>query len=326
MEQPIAFETNRITRLFEIQYPLVQAGMIWCSGWRLAASVSNSGGLGLIGAGSMDAETLRLHIRKCKMATHLPFGINIPLLYRHADELMSVVVEEKVPIVFTSAGNPKTFTSMLQSHGIKVAHVVSSSKFARKVEEAGADAVVAEGFEAGGHNGREEITTLCLLPQVRKAVGIPVLAAGGIACGNSMMAAMALGADGVQIGTRFVASLESSAHPEFKRRVIQAEEGDTKLSLKAATPVRLLKNAFAERVQTAESQGASKEELLELLGRGRSKRGMFDGDLEEGELEIGQIASNLGEILPAAEIVEQIMQEYHLLKKAISGGGNRFGN
>lgn len=301
---------NRLTHLFGIRYPIVQAGMIWASGWRLAAAVSNAGGLGIIGAGSMYPEVLREHIRRCRAATNAPFGVNVPLLYPDLDRHIQVIVEERVPVVFTSAGNPKVWTKHLQQHGCTVVHVVSSSKFARKAEEAGCDAVVAEGFEAGGHNGREETTTLVLIPAVAAAVQIPVIAAGGIATGRQMLAAMVLGAEGVQLGSRFVVAEEASAHDAFKQAVIAAAEGDTKLSLKALTPVRLLRNAFAERVQEAEARGAGKEELEQLLGRARAKRGMYEGDLEEGELEIGQVSALLHRIEPAAQIVEGLWQEF----------------
>ncbi|MBS1778170.1 MAG: nitronate monooxygenase [Bacteroidetes bacterium] len=301
---------NRITKLFGIQYPIIQAGMIWASGWRLASAVSNAGGLGLIGAGSMYPETLREHIRKCKAATHEPFGVNLPLLYPDIDKHIAIIIEEKVPIVFTSAGNPKTWTSTLKEHGIKVVHVVSSSKFARKCQEAGVDAVVAEGFEAGGHNGREETTTLCLIPSVRKAISIPLIAAGGIATGRAMYSMMALGAEGVQVGSRFVCTPEASSHEEFKNIILAANEGDTVLTLKELTPVRLIKNEFYKKVQQAEDACASKEELEQLLGRGRAKKGMFEGDLEEGELEIGQVSSLISSILPAGEVVKDLWDEF----------------
>jgi len=301
---------NRITKLFGIQYPIIQAGMIWASGWRLASAVSNAGGLGLIGAGSMYPETLREHIRKCKAATHEPFGVNLPLLYPDIDKHIAIIIEEKVPIVFTSAGNPKTWTSMLKEHGIKVVHVVSSSKFARKCQEAGVDAVVAEGFEAGGHNGREETTTLCLIPSVRNAISIPLIAAGGIATGRAMYSMMALGAEGVQVGSRFVCTPEASSHEEFKNTILAANEGDTVLTLKELTPVRLIKNEFYKKVQQAEDTCASKEELEQLLGRGRAKKGMFEGDLEEGELEIGQVSSLISSILPAGEVVKELWDEF----------------
>jgi len=301
---------NRITKLFNIEYPIIQAGMIWASGWRLASAVSNAGGLGIIGAGSMYPEVLREHIQKCRGATEKPFGVNLPLLYPDIDKHVQVIIEEKVPIVFTSAGNPKTWTSTLKEKGITVVHVVSSSKFALKAQQAGCDAVVAEGFEAGGHNGREETTTMVLIPAVCQAVNIPVIAAGGIATGRQMLAAMVLGADGVQIGSRFVASHEASSHANFKNLVINSQEGDTHLSLKQLTPVRLLKNGFFNQVQEAEKNCASTEELNKLLGKGRAKRGMFEGDTEEGELEIGQVSAIIKEIKPAAEIVQEIYEEY----------------
>lgn len=305
-------QKNRICELFQIEIPIIQGGMIWCSGWELTAAVSNAGGLGLIGAGSMYPDVLRTHIQRCKAATNKPFGVNVPLLYPSIDQLMQIIVEEKVPIVFTSAGNPKTWTKTLQDAGIKVAHVVSSAKFAVKCQDAGVDAVVAEGFEAGGHNGREETTTLCLIPSVASAIHIPLIAAGGIGSGQAMAACLALGASAVQIGSRFVASLESSAHEQFKNRILEAQEGDTLLSLKSLTPVRLLKNEFAERVQQLEREGASKEILHTELGRARAKRGMFEGDLQEGELEIGQVSSVIQNILPAAEIVNQIWSDCKL--------------
>lgn len=305
-------QKNRICELFQIEIPIIQGGMIWCSGWELAAAVSNAGGLGLIGAGSMYPDVLRTHIQRCKAATNKPFGVNVPLLYPSIDQLMQIIVEEKVPIVFTSAGNPKTWTKTLQDAGIKVAHVVSSAKFAVKCQDAGVDAVVAEGFEAGGHNGREETTTLCLIPSVASSIHIPLIAAGGIGSGQAMAACLALGASAVQIGSRFVASLESSAHEQFKNRILEAQEGDTLLSLKSLTPVRLLKNEFAERVQQLEREGASKEILHTELGRARAKRGMFEGDLQEGELEIGQVSSVIQNILPAAEIVNQIWSDCKL--------------
>jgi len=302
---------NRITYLFQIRYPLIQAGMIWASGWRLASAVSNAGGLGLLGAGSMYPDVLREHIQKCKAATDQPFGVNVPLLYPDIDQLMNIIVEEKVPIVFTSAGNPKTWTGFLKDQGIKVVHVVSSSKFAKKAEEAGCDAVVAEGFEAGGHNGREETTTMVLIPAVRAAVSIPVIAAGGIGTGTQMLAAMVLGADGVQVGSRFVCTPEASSHQAFKEAIVQASEGDTQLAMKKVVPVRLLKNKFAEEIKAAELRGASEEELKQILGRARAKKGMFEGDMEEGELEIGQVSALIHEIKPAAAVVEEMMNEYH---------------
>jgi enoyl-[acyl-carrier protein] reductase II len=302
--------SNRITRLFNIEYPIIQGGMIWASGWKLVAAVSNSGGLGLLGAGSMYPEVLREHIQKCKQATDKPFGVNLPLLYPQMDQLIDIILEEKVKIVFTSAGNPATWTSRLKENGITVVHVVSSSKFAKKAEAAGCDAIVAEGFEAGGHNGREETTTMVLIPAVVQAVKIPVIAAGGIGNGQQMLAAMVLGAEGVQMGSRFVASEEASSHLNFKQRVITSNEGDTQLSLKKLTPVRLLRNAFYEQVKEAEANGASEEELRKLLGRGRAKKGMFEGDLEQGELEIGQVSALFNEILPAGTIVQNTWQEF----------------
>lgn len=303
---------NRLTTLLSTRYPLIQAGMIWASGWRLASAVSNAGGLGLLGAGSMYPDVLREHIQKCKAATDRPFGVNVPLLYPDIDQLMNIIVEEKVPIVFTSAGNPKTWTGFLKERGIKVVHVVSSSKFAKKAEEAGCDAVVAEGFEAGGHNGREETTTMVLIPAVRAAVNIPVIAAGGIATGTQMLAAMVLGADGVQVGSRFVCTPEASSHQAFKEAIIHASEGDTQLAMKKVVPVRLLKNKFAEEIKAAELRGASEEELKQILGRARAKKGMFEGDMEEGELEIGQVSSLIHEIKPAAAIVEEMIHEYDM--------------
>ncbi|GAA4309341.1 nitronate monooxygenase [Nibribacter koreensis] len=305
---------NRITELFNIEYPIVQAGMIWCSGWELASAVSNAGGLGLIGAGSMYPDILREHIQKCKAATDKPFGVNVPLLYPDLEQHFQIIMEEKVPVVVTSAGNPKTWTKKLQDNGAKVIHVVSNVKFAKKCEEAGVDAIVAEGFEAGGHNGREETTTFCLIPMVRAAVSLPLIAAGGIANGAGIFGAMALGADGVQVGSRFVASLESSAHQSFKDMVVNAQEGDTELSLKQLTPVRLLKNKFYQDVKLAESRGASTQELAELLGSRRAKRGMYEGDLEEGELEIGQAAAIVDRIQPAGEIVQEMWQEFIVAK------------
>ncbi|MBL4746502.1 MAG: nitronate monooxygenase [Flavobacteriaceae bacterium] len=306
---------NRITELFKIKYPLIQAGMVWNSGWKLASAVSNAGGLGIIGAGSMYPEVLVEHIQKCKEATDKPYAVNVPMLYPNIEELMKIIVEEKVPIVFTSAGNPKTWTTHLQAHGIVVVHVVSSVKFAVKSELAGVDAVVAEGFEAGGHNGREETTTFTLIPMVKEKVSIPVIAAGGIANGRGMLAAMVLGADAVQIGSRFVASEESSAHINFKEKVVATEDGDTHLTLKELAPVRLIKNKFFQELQALYLENPSKEQLKELLGRARAKKGMFLGELEDGELEIGQIAGLIHEIKPAAKIVEEIMNEFELLKK-----------
>lgn len=302
---------NNICTLFGIRYPIIQGGMVWCSGWRLASAVSNAGGLGLIGAGSMYPEVLRHHIRQCKAATANPFGVNIPLMYPQIEEIMQIVMEEKVPIVFTSAGNPKSWTGRLQDEGITVAHVVSSSRFAGKATEAGVNAIVAEGFEAGGHNGREETTTLTLIPQVRAATQLPLIAAGGIATGAAMAAVFALGAEGVQVGTRFALTQESSASDAFKQHCINLNEGDTLLSLKKVSPTRLIKNDFFKQVEQLENRGASAEELRELLGRGRAKKGIFEGDLSEGELEIGQIASHIREILPAGEVVHRMMDEYH---------------
>lgn len=310
---------NRITKLFNIEYPIIQAGMIWCSDWHLASAVSKAGGLGLIGAGSMYPDILRENIRKAKAATDKPFGVNVPLLYPDIDKHMSIIIEEGVKVVFTSAGNPKTWTKHLQEKGIKVVHVTASSKFAKKSEEAGCDAVVCEGFEAGGHNGREETTTFVLIPQVRAATGLPLIAAGGIATGKGMLAAMVLGAEGVQIGTRFAASAESSAHENFKQAIIGLNEGDTMLSMKKLVPVRLIKNEFQKRVQEAEDRGAKPEELAEILGRARAKKGMFEGDMTEGELEIGQVASLIREVKPAGEIVQEIWSEFVAAKEAVKG-------
>lgn len=301
---------NRVTKLFNINYPIVQAGMIWASGWRLASAVSNAGGLGVIGSGSMYPDVLRHHIQSCKKATTNSFAVNVPLLYPDIDKHINIIIEEKVPIVFTSAGNPKTWTSKLKDAGIIIVHVVSSSKFALKAQEAGCDAVVAEGFEAGGHNGREETTTMVLIPSVCQAVSIPVIAAGGIATGRQMLAAMVLGAEGVQIGSRFVASIEASSHQAFKEKLVNINEGDTQLSLKSLTPVRLIKNKFYEQVSEAEKNGASAEELQKLLGKGRAKKGMFEGNLDEGELEIGQVSAIINNILPAAEILNEIYTSY----------------
>ena len=306
--------TNRITSLFNIQFPIIQAGMIWCSGWELASAVSNAGGLGIIGSGSMYPAILEEHLIKCKQATDKPFAVNLPMLYPNIQEHIDLIIKHKVPIVFTSAGNPKTYTSLLKSHGITVVHVVSSVKFAKKAEEAGVDAVVAEGFEAGGHNGRDETTTLCLIPMVAEQVKIPLIAAGGIGTGRGMLAAMVLGADAVQIGSRFVATPESSAHANFKKIVCDSNEGDTLLTLKELTPVRLIKNPFFQKLQEAYKNCATEAELLELLGRGRAKKGMFEGDLTEGELEIGQISGLIHEIKPAAEIVKEIISEFNFAK------------
>ena len=302
--------SNRITKLFGIDYPIIQAGMIWASGWKLASAVSNAGGLGIIGSGSMYPDVLREHIRKCKAATILPFGVNVPLLYPDIDKHIDIIIEEGVKIVFTSAGNPKTWTSVLKEKGITVVHVISSSKFAKKSEEAGCDAVVAEGFEAGGHNGREETTTMVLIPAVVEAVKIPVIAAGGIANGRQMLAAMVMGAEGVQLGSRFVASEEASSHINFKNEVINSKEGDTKLAMKELTPVRLLKNDFFKEVDEAEKRGATVEELKTLLGKARAKKGMFEGNLAEGELEIGQVSALLDDILPAGAIVKNVWKEF----------------
>ena len=309
---------NKITQLFNIQYPLIQAGMVWASGWKLASAVSNAGGLGIIGAGSMYPEILKEHIEKCKKATDKPFAVNVPLLYPDIDKIMEIIINEKVEIVFTSAGNPKTWTKHLQEHGIKVVHVVSGVKFALKSQEAGVDAVVAEGFEAGGHNGRDETTTFTLIPMVKEKIDIPLIAAGGIATGRGMLAAMVLGADAVQIGSRFVASPEASSHQNFKEMVVKAQEGDTKLTLKELAPVRLLKNKFFDDIQKLYTENPSKEQLIELLGRARAKKGMFEGDLEEGELEIGQISGLIHEIKPAAEIVKEIIEEFETAKKEVS--------
>jgi len=310
---------NRITKLFKIQYPLIQAGMIWNSGWKLASAVSNAGGLGIIGAGSMYPDVLQEHITKCKAATSKPFGVNVPMLYPNIDQIIEIIIKEKIPIVFTSAGNPKTHTTRLKQYGITVVHVVSSVKFALKAQGAGVDAVVAEGFEAGGHNGRDETTTFTLIPMVKEQISIPLIAAGGIADGRGMLAAMILGADGVQIGSRFVASQESSAHQDFKQEVVKAKEGDTLLTLKELAPVRLLKNKFFDQVMELYKTNPSKEQLTQLLGRARAKRGMFEGDLQDGELEIGQVAGLIHQIKPAAQIVSEIIEQFNTLnaKKVI---------
>lgn len=310
---------NRITKLFKIQYPLIQAGMIWNSGWKLASAVSNAGGLGIIGAGSMYPDVLQEHITKCKAATSKPFGVNVPMLYPNIDQIIEIIIKEKIPIVFTSAGNPKTHTTRLKQYGITVVHVVSSVKFALKAQDAGVDAVVAEGFEAGGHNGRDETTTFTLIPMVKEQIRVPLIAAGGIADGRGMLAAMILGADGVQIGSRFVASQESSAHQDFKQEVVKAKEGDTLLTLKELAPVRLLKNKFFDQVMELYKTNPSKEQLTQLLGRARAKRGMFEGDLEDGELEIGQVAGLIHQIKPAAQIVSEIIEQFNTLnaKKVI---------
>jgi len=309
---------NRISKLFNIKYPIIQAGMVWCAPWELASAVSNAGGLGIIGSASMYPDVLKTHIQKCKKATNEPFAVNVPLMYPQVEDLFKIILEEKVKIVFTSAGNPTLYTAMLKEHGITVVHVIANTKFALKAVEAKVDAIVAEGFEAGGHNGKEETTTFCLIPIIRKAVSLPLIAAGGIATGKGMLAAMVLGADGVQIGTRFVASDESSGHANFKSKVLEIQEGDTKLSLKKLMPVRLIKNKFFDQVKSAEDSGASVEELKEILGRARAKKGMFEGDLDEGELEIGQISSLIHEIKPAAEILKEIWEEYISAKEAVA--------
>ena len=308
---------NRIVELFKIKYPIIQAGMIWCSGWRLASAVSNAGGLGIIGAGSMYPEVLREHIQKCKSATSQPFAINLPLLYPNIEEHVAIIIEEKVPIVFTSAGNPAVWTQKLKSEGITVVHVVANSKFALKAQDCGVDAIVAEGFEAGGHNGREETTTLCLIPMLSGLVTIPIIAAGGIASGKAMLAAFALGAEGVQVGSAFAVAEESSAHQSFKEKILEAKEGSTQLALKKLVPVRLLKNKFAEQVFEAESEGAEPEELVKLLGRARAKAGMFEGNLDEGELEIGQVAAMLMQVQPAAEILNDMWTEFLMERQRI---------
>ena len=309
---------NKICELFNIEKPIIQAGMIWCSGWELASAVSNAGGLGLIGSGSMYPDILRIHIKKCKQATNKPFGVNIPLLYPNIEEHIKIIIEEGVKIVFTSAGNPKIWTNHLKQHGIIVVHVVSALKFALKCVEAGVDAIVAEGFEAGGHNGKEETTTFVLIPQIKSSISLPIIAAGGIATGTQMAAAFALGADGVQIGSRFVATFESSAHENFKNKIIQAKEGDTQLTLKQLTPVRLIKNKFFDEVIQAEQSGASIEELKNLLGKARAKKGMFEGDLIDGELEIGQVSASINEIKSAAEVVNEIYSDFKSVIKKIS--------
>jgi len=312
------FFNNRLTQLLHIEYPIIQAGMIWASGWKLASAVSRAGGLGILGAGSMYPDVLREQIRKCQAATDRPFGVNLPLLYPDIEKHIEIIIENRVPVVITSAGSPKTWTSILKEKGIRVIHVVSSSAFAQKAVAAGCDAVVAEGYEAGGHNGREETTTMVLIPQVVQAVSIPVIAAGGIATGQQMLAALALGASGVQIGTRFLASEESSAHPDFKKKVIEAKEGDTHLRMHKLVPVRLLQNEFYRRVEEAEARGASADELKEILGRARAKKGMFEGDLDEGELEIGQVSSLLDDILPAETIVRNLLHDYQHALEALT--------
>lgn len=315
---------NRICKLFGISYPIIQAGMVWCSGWRLASAVSNYGGLGLLGAGSMHPEMLREHIVKTKLATNKPFGVNLPLLYPEIERLIDIIIDEQIKIVFTSAGSPQKWTSKLHDHGILVAHVVSSARFASKSEEAGVDAIVAEGFEAGGHNGREETTTLALLPLVRKATSLPLISAGGIATGRAMLATMVLGADGVQIGSRFAISEESSAHDNFKNYVVNSLEGDTLLSIKNLTPVRLLRNKFFNLIKEAENKGATNEELQKLLGRGRAKKGIFEGDLEEGELEIGQVAALIDHVLPVDQIMKNLLEEYHTALSEFKTTSNKF--
>ncbi len=309
---------NKICELFNIEKPIIQAGMIWCSGWELASAVSNAGGLGLIGSGSMYPDILRIHIKKCKQATNKPFGVNVPLLYPNIEEHIKIIIEEGVKIVFTSAGNPKIWTNHLKQHGIIVVHVVSALKFALKCIDAGVDAIVAEGFEAGGHNGKEETTTFVLIPQIKSSISLPIIAAGGIATGTQMAAAFVLGADGVQIGSRFVATFESSAHENFKNKIIQAKEGDTQLTLKQLTPVRLIKNKFFDEVIQAEQSGASIEELKNLLGKARAKKGMFEGDLIDGELEIGQVSASINEIKSAAEVVNEIYSDFKSVIKKIS--------
>ena len=306
---------NRITELFNIQYPIIQGGMVWCSGWRLASAVSNQGGLGLLGAGSMYPEVFREHIQKMKKATDKPWGVNVPLLYPNIDDLMQIIVDEGVKIVFTSAGNPAKWTGFMKEKGITVVHVIANGRFAKKCEDAGVDAIVAEGFEAGGHNGREETTTLTLIPSIRKMTSLPLIAAGGIGTGKGIFAAMALGADGVQIGSRFAITEESSAHDAFKKYVVEMGEGDTLLALKKLAPVRLIKNAFFEKVQTAENSGASILELKDLLGKGRAKKGMFEGDMTEGELEIGQVASLINDIKPVSAVFEELLSEYRAVKE-----------
>ena len=309
---------NRINELFGIKYPIIQGGMIWCSGWELASAVSNAGGLGLIGSGSMYPDVLRQHIKKCKAATDKPFGVNIPLLYPDIEEHINIIIEEGVKIVFTSAGNPKKYTSRFQENGIIVVHVIANKKFALKCVEAGVDAIVAEGFEAGGHNGAEEITTMCLIPMIKDAVGIPLIAAGGIGSGKAMLAAMVLGADGVQIGSRFIASEECSAHINFKNKVVTADEGATDLTLKEVTAVRLMKNKFYKHIQDAYANNATIEDLKNLLGRGRAKKGMFEGDLEEGELEVGQVSAMIDTIMPVADIIDEIVEEFDLERNRVS--------
>ena len=309
---------NKISELYNIKYPIIQGGMIWCSGWKLASVVSNSGGLGLIGSGSMYPEVLSEHIKKCKIATNKPFGVNLPLLYPDTEKHIDIILKEKIRIVFTSAGNPKKYTSLLQKNGIIVTHVVANVKFAKKCEEAGVDAIVAEGFEAGGHNGYEETTTMALIPAVRQAVSLPLIAAGGIGSGRTMLAALSLGADGVQIGSRFAASIESSGHNNFKQKILEAQDGDTKLTLKQLVPVRLIRNKFVEEVQKAEYSGASTDKLLKILGKARAKAGMFEGDVDDGELEIGQISSIINRIDSVSNIMKEILSEFEIVKNQIS--------
>ena len=309
---------NRLTELFKIKYPIIQGGMIWCSGWELASAVSNCGGLGLLGSGSMYPDVLRDHIKKCKKSTNKPFGVNIPLLYPNVDEHIKIIIEEKVKIVFTSAGNPKKYTQFLKDNGITVVHVIANQKFALKCIDAGVDAIVAEGFEAGGHNGIDEITTMCLIPQIKSIIDIPLIAAGGIGSGGAMLASMCLGADGVQIGSLFAASKESSAHENFKSKIIDSKLGDTQLTLKELTPVRLLKNEFYDKIQNAYKSNASKEELINLLSKGRSKKGMFEGDMKNGELEIGQISASIKNILSVKEIINNLMNEFNLKKQQLT--------
>ncbi len=315
---------NSVCKLLGIRFPIIQAGMVWCSGWELASTVSNAGGLGLIGSGSMNAEILKIHIEKTRQVTIHPFGVNVPLMHIYADEIISLILKEKIPIVFTSAGNPATYTKKLKDNGIIVVHVVSSVRFAEKAEKAGVNAIVAEGFEAGGHNGIEETTTFALIPAVKKSVSIPLIAAGGIATGRGMLAAMALGADGVQIGTRFAASLESSAHTNFKKKILQLNEGDTRLYLRKIGPVRMVRNIFALEIEKAENNGASPEELTRLLGTGRSRKGIFEGDLEDGELEIGQIVSLVDQIKPAGKIVDEIVAEYYESRNSLNDSKFQF--
>lgn len=310
--------TNRITQLFNIKYPVIQAGMVWCSGWRLASAVSNAGGLGLIGSGSMYPGVLEEHIRKCKEATDKPFGVNVPLLYPHREEIFDILTREKISIVFTSAGNPASWTPFLKDKGITVVHVIANVRSAKKCEESGVDAIVAEGFEAGGHDGKEETTTMTLIPLIRNAVKLPLMAAGGIATGRGMLAAFALGAEGVQIGTRFVAAEESSAHPEFRKRILEAKDGDTSLVMKKVVPVRLLKNNFSEKIREMEARGATADELINILGKGRAMRGMFEGDISEGELEIGQASALVNEIKSAGAIMEEIIQEFNEARKELA--------